>query len=182
MCRGGVCTRIACEVINSLQTSIVPKTTCSPSKKLSPMIITWDPPAVQPSLGEIALMHGVATGRGGYKPGWGRSGKQNPEMCYLKCQLGWILILRHFVILFPLWNWYRIGGRHFIYSRRCSADALFFLFFFFFSCLVVIWCRIDGSDFPSPFLWRSLKWIERETKVFCSLQNWFFAILLGFGI
>lgn len=31
-------------------------------------MITVDPPDVQPSLGEIALMHGVATGSGGYKP------------------------------------------------------------------------------------------------------------------
>lgn len=66
--RGGVCTRMACEVINSLHTNIVPKTTWSPSKKLSPTIMTVAPPVVQPSLGEIALMQGVATGRGGYRP------------------------------------------------------------------------------------------------------------------
>lgn len=52
----------------SLQTSIVPKTTWSPSKKLSPTMITVDPPDVQPSLGLMAFMHGVATGKGGYKP------------------------------------------------------------------------------------------------------------------
>lgn len=68
MCRGGVCTRIACDVINSLHTSIVPNTTCNPSKKLSPTIITWAPPMVHPSLGDIAFMHGVATGIGGYRP------------------------------------------------------------------------------------------------------------------
>jgi len=39
---------------------MVPNTTCSPSKKLSPMMITIAPPVVQPSLGLIALMHGVA--------------------------------------------------------------------------------------------------------------------------
>lgn len=51
--------------LTSLQTSIVPKTTWSPSKKLSPTIITVDPPAVHPSLGLIAFIQGVATGNGG---------------------------------------------------------------------------------------------------------------------
>lgn len=46
--------------LTSLQTSIVPKTTCRPSKKLSPMRMTVAPPVVQPSLGLIALMQGVA--------------------------------------------------------------------------------------------------------------------------
>ncbi|KAI6073518.1 Cell division cycle-associated protein 2 isoform X3 [Aix galericulata] len=41
----------------SVSTSMVPNTTCSPSKKLSPMMITIAPPVVQPSLGLIALMH-----------------------------------------------------------------------------------------------------------------------------
>lgn len=31
-------------------------------------MMTVDPPEVHPSLGDIALMHGVATGNGGYKP------------------------------------------------------------------------------------------------------------------
>lgn len=44
----------------SLHTSMVPNTTCSPSKKLSPMMMTVAPPVVHPSLGLIALMHGVA--------------------------------------------------------------------------------------------------------------------------
>ena len=44
----------------SLQTSIVPKTTCNPSKKLSPTMMTVAPPVVQPSLGLMALMQGVA--------------------------------------------------------------------------------------------------------------------------
>lgn len=60
MWRAGVCTLMACAVTSSDQTSIVPKTTCRPSKKLSPTIITVEPPDVQPSLGEMALMHGVA--------------------------------------------------------------------------------------------------------------------------
>lgn len=47
---------------------MVPKTTWRPSKKLSPMMMTVDPPLVQPSLGLMALMQGVATGSGGYKP------------------------------------------------------------------------------------------------------------------
>ena len=88
MWRGGVWTRMACDVTNcqntkpsiyirpapshsvkftSLQTSMVPKTTCNPSKKLSPMMMTVAPPVVQPSLGLMALMHGVA-GREGYTP------------------------------------------------------------------------------------------------------------------
>lgn len=46
--------------LTSLHTSIVPNTTWSPSKKLSPMMITVAPPVVQPSLGLMALMHGVA--------------------------------------------------------------------------------------------------------------------------
>lgn len=44
----------------SLHTSMVPNTTCRPSKKLSPMMMTVAPPVVHPSLGLIALMHGVA--------------------------------------------------------------------------------------------------------------------------
>lgn len=31
-------------------------------------MITVEPPLVQPSLGLIAFMHGVATGKGGYRP------------------------------------------------------------------------------------------------------------------
>lgn len=54
--------------LTSLQTNMVPNTTCNPSKKLSPTMMTVEPPDVQPSLGDIALMHGVATGSGGYKP------------------------------------------------------------------------------------------------------------------
>lgn len=55
-------------ILTSLQTNMVPNTTCKPSKKLSPTIITVDPPEVHPSLGLIALMQGVATGSGGYRP------------------------------------------------------------------------------------------------------------------
>lgn len=51
--------------LTSLHTSMVPKTTCSPSKKLSPTMITCAPPVVQPSLGLIALIQGVAIGSGG---------------------------------------------------------------------------------------------------------------------
>jgi len=39
---------------------MVPKMTCRPSKKLSPMMMTVAPPVVQPSLGLMALMQGVA--------------------------------------------------------------------------------------------------------------------------
>lgn len=46
--------------MSSAQTTIVPKTTWIPSKKLSPIIMTVDPPLVHPSLGLIALIHGVA--------------------------------------------------------------------------------------------------------------------------
>jgi len=51
----------------SLQTRTVPKTTWSPSKKLSPMTMTVAPPDVQPSLGHTALMLGVTDDR---KPKW----------------------------------------------------------------------------------------------------------------
>lgn len=47
-------------VLTSLHTSMVPNTTCRPSKKLSPMRMTVAPPVVQPSLGLMAFMHGVA--------------------------------------------------------------------------------------------------------------------------
>lgn len=47
---------------------MVPKTTCKPSKKLSPIIMTVDPPLVHPSLGLMAFIQGVATGSGGYRP------------------------------------------------------------------------------------------------------------------
>ena len=40
--------------------------TCRPSKKLSPIMMTVEPPVVQPSLGDIALMHGIAAD--GYRP------------------------------------------------------------------------------------------------------------------
>ena len=49
--------------ITSLHTSMVPKTTCSPSKKLSPMRMTVAPPVVQPSLGLMAFIQRVAAGR-----------------------------------------------------------------------------------------------------------------------
>ena len=49
------------------------KPTCSPSKKLSPIIITVEPPVVQPSLGEIALITGIADV--GYKPGYSAKNK-----------------------------------------------------------------------------------------------------------
>jgi len=39
---------------------MLPNTTCSPSKKFSPMTMTMAPPVVQPSLGLMALIHGVA--------------------------------------------------------------------------------------------------------------------------
>ena len=61
---------MACEVMSSLHTSIVPKTTWSPSKKLSPMMMTVEPPVVQPSDGEMALMQGMA--EDGYSPGKGK--------------------------------------------------------------------------------------------------------------
>ena len=53
----------------SLHTSIVPNTTWRPSKKLSPMMMTMAPPVVQPSLGLMALMHGVAKKIGKKKSG-----------------------------------------------------------------------------------------------------------------
>ena len=46
--------------------SMVRKCTCRPSKKLSPIMMTVEPPVVQPSLGDIALMHGIAAD--GYRP------------------------------------------------------------------------------------------------------------------
>lgn len=48
--------------LTSLQTSMVPKMTWRPSKKLSPIMITVAPPVVQPSLGLMALMQGAAPG------------------------------------------------------------------------------------------------------------------------
>ncbi|TNN52451.1 hypothetical protein EYF80_037351 [Liparis tanakae] len=39
---------------------MLPNTTCRPSKKFSPMTMTIAPPVVQPSLGLMALIHGVA--------------------------------------------------------------------------------------------------------------------------
>ena len=47
-------------LLTSLQTVMVPKTTCRPSKKLSPIIITVVPPLVHPSLGHMAFIHGAA--------------------------------------------------------------------------------------------------------------------------
>lgn len=49
--------------LTSLQTNMVPKMTCRPSKKLSPMMMTVAPPVVQPSLGLMALMQGGVPGR-----------------------------------------------------------------------------------------------------------------------
>lgn len=53
----------------SLHTSMVPNTTWRPSKKLSPMMMTMAPPVVQPSLGLMALMQGVAKQIGKKKSG-----------------------------------------------------------------------------------------------------------------
>jgi len=39
---------------------MLPKTTWRPSKKFSPTMMTVVPPVVQPSLGQIALIDGVA--------------------------------------------------------------------------------------------------------------------------
>lgn len=47
---------------------LVPNTTLRPSKKLSPIMMTVDPPVVHPSLGLRAFIHGVASGNGGYNP------------------------------------------------------------------------------------------------------------------
>lgn len=59
--RGGDCSGQANFLrLTSLHTNIVPNTTWRPSKKLSPIMITVAPPVVQPSLGLMALMHGVA--------------------------------------------------------------------------------------------------------------------------
>lgn len=59
-----VCVRVQNNVTvslpTSLQTSMVPKTICRPSKKLSPMMMTVVPPVVQPSLGHMAFIQGVA--------------------------------------------------------------------------------------------------------------------------
>lgn len=52
--------RTVTEALTSLHTSMVPNTTWRPSKKLSPMRMTVAPPVVQPSLGLMAFMHGVA--------------------------------------------------------------------------------------------------------------------------
>lgn len=71
------------EINTSLQTSMVPNTTCRPSKKLSPTMITVEPPDVQPSLGLIALMQGVATGSGGYKPTVRKIHSYSPYINYL---------------------------------------------------------------------------------------------------
>jgi len=49
---------------------MVPKMTCSPSKKLSPMMMTVAPPVVQPSLGLMALIQGAAASRNTTGPIW----------------------------------------------------------------------------------------------------------------
>lgn len=56
--------------LTSLQTNMVPKMTCSPSKKLSPMMMTVAPPVVQPSLGLMALIQGAAASRNTTGPIW----------------------------------------------------------------------------------------------------------------
>lgn len=56
-------------ILTSLQTIMLPKTTWSPSKKLSPTMMTVAPPVVHPSLGLIALMHGVAVGYAQFQRG-----------------------------------------------------------------------------------------------------------------
>lgn len=52
----------------SLHTSMLPNTTCSPSKKFSPITMTMAPPVVQPSLGLMALIHGVARNKSRVRP------------------------------------------------------------------------------------------------------------------
>lgn len=50
-------------VVENYQCQTEPKVLTS--KKLSPIMMTESPPLVQPSLGDTALMHGVAIGREG---------------------------------------------------------------------------------------------------------------------
>ena len=52
----------------------MPKSTWMPSKKLSPMMMTVDPPVVQPSLGDMALMTGMA--EVGYNPGYNAAAEE----------------------------------------------------------------------------------------------------------
>ena len=62
--------------VQSKGSSVHKYRTCNPSKKLSPIMITVDPPVVHPSLGEIALITGMADV--GYNPGY------SAEIKYLK--------------------------------------------------------------------------------------------------
>lgn len=66
---------------------MVPKMTCRPSKKLSPMMMTVAPPVVQPSLGLMALMQGG-------DPGWGTQGENdgNPTGGRKEKQPLWLFI------------------------------------------------------------------------------------------
>lgn len=43
-------------------------------------MMTWAPPIVHPSAGDMALMHGVATGIGGYKPAYQIQTKRKDEL------------------------------------------------------------------------------------------------------
>lgn len=45
--------------------------------------MTVDPPDVQPSLGDIALMHGVATGKGGQRPAVNVKGEMSNSLLEL---------------------------------------------------------------------------------------------------
>uniref|UniRef100_A0A915IIL3 Uncharacterized protein n=1 Tax=Romanomermis culicivorax TaxID=13658 RepID=A0A915IIL3_ROMCU len=59
--RGGTVARMAWWVIISPNAGVWPNITCKPSKKLSPKMITVEPPAVHPSCGHTVLMTGQAT-------------------------------------------------------------------------------------------------------------------------
>lgn len=92
----------------SLHTSMVPNTTWRPSKKLSPMMMTMAPPVVQPSLGLMALMQGVA----------GKTRKNKSALCPLwvitrvreRCCPGKLSVIPRSCVDFPSFpNWLSVS-------------------------------------------------------------------------
>lgn len=54
-------------------------------------MMTVEPPAVHPSLGLMAFMHGVATGKGGYKPTKNKEKSQSCQKLIRGIMFGWLV-------------------------------------------------------------------------------------------
>lgn len=92
--------------LTSLQTRTVPKTTCKPSKKLSPITMTVAPPVVHPSLGQTALIVGDTEDRKPARKKWTKIEHLQTYVSTVQCALvaSWIHIheRKQWIAIVPL--------------------------------------------------------------------------------